>query len=98
MINLIHIENILKQQEYKLKEQYKLKRMGIFGSYLRKQQNKKSDLDILVEFKEAPGLLKYMEIEGYLSRITGLKVDLVMKTALKPLLRKYILKEVMYIW
>ena len=72
--------------------------MGIFGSYRRKQQNKKSDLDILVEFKEAPGLLKYIEIEEYLSKITGLKVDLVMKNALKPLLRKYILKEVMYIW
>ena len=98
MINLTHIESILKQQEPELKKQYKLKRMGIFGSYRRKQQNKKSDLDILVEFKEAPGLLKYIEIEEYLSKITGLKVDLVMKNALKPLLRKYILKEVMYIW
>lgn len=98
MINLTHIENILKQQESELKKQYKLKRIGIFGSYCRKEQNKKSDLDILAEFKEAPGLLKYMEIEGYLSKITGLKVDLVMKNALKPLLRKYILKEVMYIW
>jgi predicted nucleotidyltransferase len=98
MMNLTHIENILKQQESELKKQYKLKRIGIFGSYRRKGQNKKSDLDILVEFKEAPGLLKFMEIEGYLSRITGLKVDLVMKNALKPLLRKYILKEVMYIW
>jgi uncharacterized protein len=98
MINLNHIKNILKQQESELKKQYKLKSIGIFGSYRRKEQNKKSDLDILAEFKEVPGLLKYMEIEGYLSRITGLKVDLVMKNALKPLLRKYILREVVYIW
>ena len=98
MINLTQIENILKQQESELKKQYKLKSIGVFGSYLRKEQNKKSDLDMLVEFKEAPGLLKYMEIEGYLSKITGLKVDLVMKNALKPLLRKYILREVVYIW
>ena len=58
----------LKQQESELKKQYKLKSIGIFGSYRRKEQKKKSDLDILVEFKDAPGLLKYMEIEGYLLR------------------------------
>ena len=67
MTKLTHIENILKQQKSELKEQYGLKRIGIFGSYRRKQQNKKSDLDMLVEFKEAPGLLKYMEIERHLS-------------------------------
>ena len=71
MINLTHIENILKQQESELKKQYKLKRIGIFGSYRRKEQNKKSDLDILAEFKEAPGLLKYMEIEDISQKLPG---------------------------
>lgn len=98
MTKLARIEGILKQQKSELKEQYGLKRVGIFGSYRRKQQSKKSDLDILVEFKKTPGLLKYIEIEKHLSEITGIKVDLVMKSALKPLLRKYILREVMYIW
>ena len=98
MTKLAHVESVLKQQELELKKQYKLKTVGIFGSYRRNQQNKKSDLDILVEFKEVPGLLQYIEIEEYLSKITGVNVDLVMKNALKPLLKKYILSEVVYIW
>jgi predicted nucleotidyltransferase len=97
MLRIREIENVLKQYKQELKRRFKLKEMGVFGSYLRGEQNKKSDLDILVEFKEAPGLLEFIEIEEYISKITGLKVDLVMKKALKPELKKYILKEVVYI-
>mgnify|MGYP001611056989 FL=1 len=97
MLRIREIENVLKQYKQELKRRFKLKEMGVFGSYLRGEQNKKSDLDILVEFKEAPGLLEFIEIEEYISKITGLKVDLVMKKALKPELKKYILKEIVYI-
>ncbi len=91
------IIEILKEHKHGLARQFKLKDIGIFGSYLRGEQNKKSDLDILVEFKETPGFLKFIELEEYLSKATGLKVDLVMRRALKPDLKKYILKEVVYI-
>ena len=45
---------------------------------------KDSDLDILVTFKEVPGLFQYIELENVISDSLGIKVDLVMEDALKP--------------
>lgn len=71
--------------------------MGVFGSYTRKDQKHGSDLDILVTFETKPGLLTFLEIENILSDTLGIKVDLVMQSALKPDIGKRILKEVIEI-
>ena len=91
------IKKKLKEVEPLLKERFKIKKIGIFGSYIRGEQKRKSDLDILVEFVEEPGLFEFIELEDCLSKNLGLKVDLVMKSALKPTIGKYILNEVVYI-
>ncbi|MHA1778395.1 MAG: nucleotidyltransferase family protein [Candidatus Heimdallarchaeaceae archaeon] len=72
--------------------------MGIFGSYVRGEQRKTSDIDILVEFypEAEMDLIKFVELEEYISSLIGIKVDLVTKSALKPRIGKYILKEVIY--
>lgn len=87
------LSNILPE----LKDEYHLKEIGIFGSYTRDEAKKNSDLDILVEFKKAIGLLKFIELENYLSDLTGIKVDLVSKKALKPRIGQRILKDVIVI-
>jgi hypothetical protein len=97
MITSRRIQNILKQHKQELRQRFKLKEIGIFGSYLRGEQNKRSDVDILVDFERVPGLLEVVAMERYLSKLIGKKVDLVMKTALKPRIGKHILKEVIYI-
>ena len=58
-------------------------KVGIFGSFARGDNKKGSDIDILVEFKEAPSLLTLIKIENDLSEILGIKVDLVTTGALK---------------
>ena len=78
-------------------DKYKVKSLGIFGSYVRGEQKKRSDLDVLVEFIEPIGLLQYVALERELGEHTGKKVDLVMKTALKPVFRENIIREVVYI-
>ncbi|CAD6494471.1 MAG: Nucleotidyltransferase domain protein [Candidatus Argoarchaeum ethanivorans] len=87
---------IMKLRENKpvLKEKYKVKTLGVFGSYVRGEQKEGSDLDILVEFQEPVGLFKFMELEEFLGKNTGVKVDLVSRKALKPRIGKYILEEV----
>jgi len=80
-----------------LKEKYKVKEIGIFGSYVKNKQKKRSDLDILVEFEEVPSLIEFIEMENFLSDKLKIKVDLVMKKALKPNIGKAILKEVIYL-
>jgi predicted nucleotidyltransferase len=52
MKTLEEIKKILKQHKRELKEKYGVKEIGIFGSYVRGEQKKKSDIDILVEFYE----------------------------------------------
>jgi uncharacterized protein len=58
-------------------------KVGIFGSFARGDNKKGSDIDILVEFKEAPSLLTLIKLENDLSEILGVKVDLVTSGALK---------------
>jgi predicted nucleotidyltransferase len=92
---LTHILSKLKELLPELSDRYKVQELGVFGSYVRQEQRNDSDLDILVTFLEAPSLLKFIELENYLSDVLGIKVDLVMIDALKPAIGKHILKEVM---
>ncbi len=80
-----------------LRGQYKVKTLGVFGSYVRGEQKKSSDLDILVEFQEPVGLFKFIELEEFLEKNTGAKIDLFSKKALKPRIGKHILEEVISI-
>jgi predicted nucleotidyltransferase len=77
-----------------LKERYNVSYLGVFGSYIRGEQKAGSDLDILVEFSKTPTIFKFVNLENYLSDALGVKVDLVMKDALKPNIGKHILSEV----
>ncbi|HHF43345.1 MAG TPA: nucleotidyltransferase [Candidatus Aminicenantes bacterium] len=93
------IRKILKTHEKELKEKYGIKKIGIFGSYLRGEANEESDIDILVELDPTLkiSLLDFVELENYLSDLLGIKVDLVEKSTLKPRIGKHILSEVVYI-
>jgi predicted nucleotidyltransferase len=84
----------LRENKHFLEEKYKVKTLGVFGSYVRGEQKKGSDLDILVEFQEPVGLFEFMELEEFLGKKTGVKIDLVSKKALKPRIGKHILEEV----
>lgn len=84
---------ILHEQFPLLAERYSVDSLEVFGSYVRSEQKKGSDLDILVTFKEAPSLLTFIAIENYLSDLLGIKVDLVMKDSLKPAIGRNILRE-----
>jgi len=97
MKTLKEIEKILKENKAILAERFKVKEIGIFGSYVRGEQKEKSDVDILVSFYEPISLFEFMDMEEFLTQILGVKVDLVSKKALKPRIGKYILEEVIYI-
>lgn len=57
--------------------------IGLFGSYARKEQTKKSDIDILVNFRNGISLLKLIHLENELSEKLGMKVDLITEGSLK---------------
>ena len=91
----VHLERL----KPTLKEKFEVETIGIFGSYTRGEQTKKSDVDILVEFSEDArvGFFKFLDLEEFLSRKLGVKVDLVTKDALKPYIGKCILQEVVMV-
>lgn len=97
MKSIEEIRRILTEQKNYLIVEFKVKDLGIFGSYLRNEQSKTSDIDILVEFYEPIGFFKFLELEEYLESQLGIKVDLVSKKALKPRIGKYILKELVIV-
>ncbi len=96
MKKLEEIKGKLSQHKKELKKEYKVKEIGIFGSYVRGEQKKRSDIDVLIEFEESSNLtlLDFIRLENYLSEILGIKVDLVEKHALKPRIGKHVLEEV----
>jgi len=69
----------------------------LFGSYLRGDENKESDIDILVEFENPIGIFDFLKLEDYLEKKLGKNVDLVTKNSLKPNIGNEILKELQYI-
>jgi predicted nucleotidyltransferase len=93
-VPMIPILQIVRDHLPRLKEEYSIRSLGLFGSYVRGEQKKNSDVDILVEFYETPGLFTFIRLEQELSRIIGHKVDLVMKDSLKPSIGKRVIMEV----
>jgi len=96
MKRIEEIKNKLAELKPSLKEEFKVTSIGVFGSYLRGEEKRGSDLDVLVEFEESAGLslLDFIGLENYLSDELGVKVDLVERSALKPRIGKRILEEV----
>lgn len=93
MKKIEQIKRVLAQHKLELKDSFKVKEIGIFGSYVKNEQKEDSDLDILVEFEDSISLLKFVKLENYLSKLLNIKVDLVMKDVLKPRIGKHILEE-----
>jgi len=97
MLSIKEINEILKAHKEELYQKYSVVEIGVFGSIVRGEQKKRSDIDILVEFEKVPDLLKFINLERYLSRLLKKKVDLVSKKAIRPELKDIILSEVVYI-
>lgn len=87
----------LKKLKPQLEKKYKVKEIGLFGSYLNRNVEEKNDIDILVEFDKGADLFDYIGLNLFLEEIFHKKVDLVSKLALRDELKKHILQEVVYL-
>jgi uncharacterized protein len=90
------ILEVLRREAPILKDQFKVKSIGLFGSFVRDTPRRESDIDLLVEFEESVGLFLFMDLEAHLAEVLGHKVDLVVRSALKPHIGTEILREVAY--
>jgi predicted nucleotidyltransferase len=76
-----------------LKKKYHVQSLEIFGSYARGEQNHKSDLDLLITFSQPYSLWDLLDVKEYVSKKLRLKVDLVPKDSIKPMLKEQITQE-----
>ncbi len=95
-MNRLHeIQDILQRNKPILSSKFRVKKIGVFGSFVRGEQSEQSDIDIMVELYEPIGW-DVVELKEFLETILERPVDLVTDKALKPLIRDAILKEVIY--
>ncbi len=93
MKTLQKIKEVLRAHKDELKRRYKVKELAIFGSFVRGEARKESDVDIIVDFYEVPDFLEFLNLEIYLEDILGMKVDLVRKEAVREEIKDEVLRE-----
>ena len=74
-------------------KKYKVKKLGVFGSYIKGKQQNLSDIDILVDFSEGADLIDFIGLALFLEDKLGCKVDLVPERALRDELKDSIHRE-----
>ena len=74
----------LSSHRQEMEERFGVCSLALFGSMARDEAGPESDVDVLVEFRETPGLAEYMRLKFWLEDGLGRQVDLVMPKALKP--------------
>jgi len=89
---------MLVDHKEELRQKYKVREIGIFGSVVRGEQREISDVDILVDFEKPIGW-DVVDLADYLEAILGVKVDLVLKGGVvrKPALWNYIKEDLRYV-
>jgi len=92
---LMMVLDLIKDHENEIKNRYSVSKIGVFGSYVRGEENKSSAIDILVEFHEST-LHNFMGLVFYLEELFRKEVHLVTNNALNPHIRPNVEKEVVW--
>lgn len=72
--------------------------LGVFGSFARDEESAESDIDLLIKLKKKVGLIEFIELEDKFVNIFGRKVDLATESALHPLIKDNVMKELRVIY
>ena len=86
---------ILRDHEQEIKRRFAVRRIGLFGSFVRGEETKESDIDILVEFED-PTFRNFMNLAFYLEDIFSRRVDLLTPEGISHRIRPYVEKEVVW--
>jgi predicted nucleotidyltransferase len=97
MKSLAEIKRVLQARQAYLAEEYDVAIIGVFGSYARDEQTAVSDVDILIETGDLPGidLFDLVRLQNYLTELLGVQADIAIKRNLRKRIGKRILEEVL---
>jgi predicted nucleotidyltransferase len=97
MKTLKEINYILKEHKEEILQKYRAKVKGVFGSYVRAEENKESDIDALVEFEDNANLIDFVGLSLFLEEKLKCRVDVVPEDAIRKEIKPSILREAVYI-
>ena len=90
------ILSLLVQNKSELENRFKVRRLALFGSYARGDQQSDSDVDIMVDIDPSVGL-EFVTLAEQIEQFLGLPVELVSRRAIKPNKLKYIEQDLIYV-
>ena len=96
MKSIVQIQQELASLKPTLMKQFFVSSIGLFGSYVRNEQNDNSDLDIVVDFSKPVGI-EFVDLAEFLENNLHTKVDLVSLNGIKPKYLAAIKSEIVYV-
>ncbi|MBI4318993.1 MAG: nucleotidyltransferase family protein [Chloroflexi bacterium] len=83
----------IREKALPILRRYGARRAGVFGSLVRGEMRRRSDIDILVDIPQPIGLFAFVGLKRELEEALGRKVDLVEYETIKARIRERILAE-----
>ena len=97
MMTQTDILDFLKEHKQELHRRFGLTKIGLFGSYVRGEETLDSDIDLAVEIESDNKFRSFFALKTYLEEHLHSKVDLGIESSIKPIVKKYIEKEIVYV-
>jgi len=97
MKSLDDIKSTIAKHKKEIVLRFSINKIAIFGSWAKGIANKKSDIDILVDFDQTPDIFLLIDLEEYLQKILKRKIDLVRLSAIREEIKKKVMKEAIFL-
>lgn len=97
MVSKVQILSFLSDHKEILEHQFGVTKIGLFGSYARNEANEESDVDIAVEIEAPNKFRSFFGLKRYLETNLYPKIDLGIESALKPIAKEFVSKEIIYV-
>src|SRR5215831_12831663 len=89
---------ILAEHRARLRRQFGVASLALFGSVARDEAGPESDVDLLVEFDRPITLFDLVAVQQYLEKVLGVsRVDVVMPDSIFPAIKDDILREAIHV-
>lgn len=93
----VEILNFLSSHKELLQKDFGIEKIGLFGSYARNEAREDSDIDLAVEIKSKNKFRSFFALKEYLEKNLNKKVDLGIESTLKPIVKEYVSKDIIYV-
>ena len=97
MTTKVIILDFLKEHRDEMSKNFGVTKIGLFGSYIRNEQNNDSDIDIAVEIDSNNKFRSFFGLKHYLEDHLEHTIDLGIESTLKPIARETIIKDIIYV-